>query len=209
LPAGTEIHWLDLAVAGHSLADEARSLSPDELARARAFEAEAPRRRFVARRAALRRLLAQKTGSRPDEVTLCYAGAGKPFLAGEAGRHCHFSTSHSGDIGIVVLATVPVGVDVERLCHLPEAEGLLATWLTPEEAAEARRCHADPSEAFLAFWSAKEACLKVTGEGLGGPIHALGLRLSADPPRATGAPDLRLAPLCRPGVVGWVAWCLE
>ncbi len=209
LPSGTEVHWLDLAAAAHSVADDLPVLSPDELARARAFQADAPRRRFIARRAALRRLLARKTGGRPDAVTLSYAGAGKPLLAGEAGRHFHFSTSHSGDLGIVVLATVPVGVDVERLRHLPEADGLLDTWLTPAEAAEARGRHAEPSEAFLVFWSAKEACLKATGDGLAGPLHALDLQLSASPPRATGAPGLGLAPLSRPGVAGWVAWRLE
>ena len=206
LPSGTEIYWLDLTAAAHAMAEDLSVLSPDEVSRARAFHDDTPRRRFIARRAALRRLLAQKTGSRPNEAGLSYGRWGKPTLAVGAGHPCHFSTSHSGDLGIIVVATVPVGVDIEQLRHLPEADDLLRLWLTPEEAAEACHCHSDPSEAFLVFWSAKEACLKATGHGLAGPIHGLGLQLSASPPRAAGVPDLGLAPLSRPGVVGWVTW---
>ncbi len=89
---------------------------------------------------------------------------GKPYLEGI--DDFYFNLSHSGDCAICGIARQPIGVDVqmERELH-----GDLAKRFFSEK--ERVVCSQAQNDAvFFQIWSAKEACVKCTGEGLASGI---------------------------------------
>lgn len=98
---------------------------------------------------------------------------GKPCLADVP--DFHFSISHSGDLVVCAVSTVPVGVDVEL--PRPVRSGIAARWFSAEE--QQLLTH-DPA-AFFELWMAKEAVLKEIGCGLSGGLRAVSVSLSPTP----------------------------
>ena len=97
---------------------------------------------------------------------------GKPFLVGpnRARSGPLFSFSRARDRAAVALSdTRAVGVDIEERARLPQDAGALQELVDasccPEEIAFIGGS-ADPRAAFLRIWTAKEARMKLTGEGL-------------------------------------------
>jgi len=156
----------DPALAGDSLA----LLSVAERERAGRFHFPDDRHRFILGRALLRRALAGPEPGRAAALPLETAPGGKPFcpLPGLP----RFNLSHTGERGgphhgLLALAPVELGVDVEWQRPLPDREGMARLVLTPEEAAWlSARPEADRDTGFLRFWTAKEALLKAAGSGL-------------------------------------------
>lgn len=84
----------------------------------------------------------------------------------------HWSITHTRDFVAGAAAPWPVGVDVERVRRVSdEVRDEAASGA--ELAMVARRFEETPEEAFTRIWSAKEAFLKLTGEGLGGLSRCL------------------------------------
>jgi 4'-phosphopantetheinyl transferase len=144
-------------------------LTPDEIARSNRFRSQALSDRFVLCRGALRLLLGAYTGRSPAHLTLEYGGFGKPAIASGGGHaSLTFNVAHAGEFALIALAVNrSVGVDLEPLRALPDADSLADRVLTPSERA---RYDSTPQEArpaaFLQYWTAKEAFVKATGEGL-------------------------------------------
>ena len=127
------------------------TLSREERERAGAPPRGERKRRYVVRQAALRELLAARTGTRPERLSFVRAPGGKPSLAGAGG--VSFSVSDSGDLALVAIAACDVGVDVERIRDRP-----IAAW--------AERLGI---QRFFDRWTVAEARGKVHGRGvLGG-----------------------------------------
>jgi 4'-phosphopantetheinyl transferase len=158
-------------------------LDADERHRADAFVHAVDRVRYLAAHIALRRLLAAVTGTAARDLVLvrepcpcCGAPHGRPALADASGAGSgasygrgplHFSLSHGGDLVLIGIADVPIGVDVEAL---PEERALddLASVLHPGEQAELAALPAEQRvAAFARLWTRKEAYLKGLGTGLG------------------------------------------
>jgi 4'-phosphopantetheinyl transferase len=142
-------------------------LSAPEAARAAGFRFARDADRFIRGRAFLRGLLAQRLGIDPSAVVLSATPRGKPYLAGPGPA---FSLSHAGDHTIVALSdSHAVGADIEALHRLPADDTALADLVTlcctPSEA-EALLGQPDQRRRFLRFWTAKEARMKLTGEGM-------------------------------------------
>jgi 4'-phosphopantetheinyl transferase len=141
-------------------------LAPDETARAARFVHPDDRRRFLAARHALRRILGACSGCDPAELAFAAGEFGKPGLAGGEGPE--FNVTHSaGDCLIALSERQAVGVDVERLAPLHDIDALARLHFTALERAELART--DPQarvRAFLVGWTRKEACLKALGVGL-------------------------------------------
>jgi 4'-phosphopantetheinyl transferase len=161
-------------------------LDARERRRARAFARTADRARYVTAHTELRRLLAVRLGIAPRQVTLalepcpvCGARHGRPAVA--AGTP-HFSLAYSGDLCLIALADIPVGVDMERVPP-PDAAAGLARDLHPWERAELA---ALPEEerplAFTRAWVRKEAYLKGLGTGLARGLSTDYLGTGAAPP---------------------------
>jgi 4'-phosphopantetheinyl transferase len=92
----------------------------------------------------------------PGAVELSEGPHGKPEVAGAALR---FNVSHTGDLALIALADVEVGVDVERASRSTRA--VLRT-LTPRE-----RAAGPEGVELLRIWCRKEALAKAIGGGLG------------------------------------------
>jgi len=123
-------------------------LSPDERARAGTLPLGPRKRRYVARQAALRSILAERVGTPPEQLLFERSVRGKPALAG--GRDVRFSVSDSGDLALVALAARDVGVDVERVRSRPAAARAAALGI----------------DRFFERWTRFEAIGKARGSGL-------------------------------------------
>jgi 4'-phosphopantetheinyl transferase len=167
-----------------------------------------PRERFVAGRAALRRLLSQRLGVPPREVALRSGAGGKPELDVPGTPPLHFSVSHSGAVVLVAIATGPIGIDLEGPRQLRHALEVAArTFARSELELLARLPSVARPRRFLEIWTAKEAVLKAS-EGLPG---LRGVEVTPGPDGAicaAGAGDGRWAVRTfepAPGYVGAVA----
>lgn len=145
--------------------DELESLlTHDELARARRYSLDEPRRQFILHRASLRLLLGSLLHLPPRNVAIALAPDGKPVLAN---GEFHFNVAHSGAWGAIAVAKRPVGIDVEVLRSMPNADGLVNRYFSPEEREQYARLPDDLKlEGFFRGWICKEAVLKTTGVGL-------------------------------------------
>jgi 4'-phosphopantetheinyl transferase len=149
---------------------DARLLSPDEVARADRFVFALHRRRFVAGRASLRRLLATEIDATPEGVPFVYGPAGKPALATAGWEPLWFNLSHSDRFAVVAITNVGhVGVDIEQRRPIADVMRLAQTAFSVREREaleavdEARR-----ADAFFDGWTRKEAYLKARGETMTG-----------------------------------------
>lgn len=156
------------------------SLSDDERHRADCFRNPEHRRRFLAGRRSLRRLLSAYTGCPPDGIRFAIGKHGRPHLEGPAARSgLDFNLSHSGDEMLIALARRPVGVDVESRANLPDDFRALARdWFAPGEVRDlAKLASWDRGDAFLAAWTRKEAVSKALGLGLALPPDRIDVTL--------------------------------
>lgn len=149
------------------------SLNEEERRRAEGLRLERDRRRFVATRGQLRRVLASKLGISPSVVELEYGRLGKPHLSHRMpARDLRFSVSRSGDVAVIALSTRnEVGVDIEAVRPVPEADEIAALCFSASEYASYTDLGPeDQLEGFLRRWTRLEAISKAQGCGLGQPI---------------------------------------
>ena len=185
---GVQLHYIDLTRCPPYARCYA-VLNAAEHARLEAFASEELRRRFAARRWALRGLLAHARGSTLAEVTLQAEPRGRLRFADGGGPW--FSAAQRGERAVVAWSEREVGVDLEldgALSGDPPI-ALLAleeqTWFADQPVAAA----------FLRLWTAKEAYLKARGVGLSEELTA-----SAVIPDVSGAQLARVAD----GDLAWV-----
>jgi 4'-phosphopantetheinyl transferase len=177
--------------------DHARLLlSEDERTRADRFVVEAPRRRLVFARAAMRTLLARYTGIQPGDLIFSTGPHGKPYISGTDLR---FNLSHSEDLALLaVVRDTEVGIDIEHIDPRRTTEDIAARFFSPAEQTElANHPGEERRPAFFRCWSRKEAVIKALGEGLACPLDSFDVSL--DPHHA------RLLALRREGadVAAW------
>jgi 4'-phosphopantetheinyl transferase len=185
-PGETRVWVVDLDAGVNSEAEEdavepsaeRALLNAEEQARADRFVRARDRRRFIRCRAALREILGRLLAIRGESVRFRAAGHGKPELdraamgPGDAGRRIalQFNVSHSAGVGLIAVGIDrPLGVDVEKVRPISEADRIVASYFTPNELA-AFRDLADEAKpmAFIRGWTRKEAILKGLGVGLAG-----------------------------------------
>src|SRR5580700_11314090 len=123
-----------VAVAAEPSWPDERILSVEERRRADRFAFGADRSRFVTGRAALRRLLASKIGTRPEDVPLIVDGSGRPGLGEPNAPGLDFNLSHSsGLVAIALAAGRRVGVDVEARAEDHDLRALMSDVMGPRE----------------------------------------------------------------------------
>jgi len=163
-----EVHLWSVDVDAASLPHLLPLLCDDERDRAQRYVSEMDRARSVVARAALRTLLGRYLQTPPESIEFYYGSHGKPHLRATGDRHLHFNVSHSGGLALLAFCeTQEVGVDVERVRDMADAEGMARRFFTPEEAEqwaglppELRR------RAFFDGWTRKEAYVKALGSGV-------------------------------------------
>ncbi len=142
-------------------------LVPEERARALRYRIAQARDQFVVGRGLLRGFLGACLGVAPVAVPLAYLPSGKPVLPG-ADPHLHFNITHTEGVLVLVAARRRVGVDVERVRAMADAEGLVSRYFSAAEAGAFRALpEGDRPVAFFRGWTCKEAVIKAAGATVG------------------------------------------
>ncbi len=187
------------------LAEAAAQLSADECAHLQRIHQGTKRLEYVYGRLLMRHTLAHLLGAQPRTLTFREARFGKPYLeasSGDGAAGVAFNLSHAG--GHIILGISQrgeIGIDIEvvrdysasvagRYFH--EDEKALLEGLAP----------ASRARAFYRLWTAKEACVKALGIGLGYPLHNVPVTLE-NTGHSAGVSWRRLE--CEPAVESVVA----
>jgi 4'-phosphopantetheinyl transferase len=159
-------------------------LDAEERARAARYRMARDRLHFTLARGILRALLAAYCQVPPAVIAIACSAAGKPALAGPAGEQLRFNLSHSHGLAAYAFTRGRrVGIDVEYVREMIEAEGIVERYFAPDEIAAYQ---ALPAEArlrgFFNGWVRKEAFVKALGEGLGFPLTEFAVSLAPGEP---------------------------
>lgn len=150
-------------------------LSSDELTRANRFRFPQHRRRFIAARGILRRIIALYEQIEPNLSTLFeYSPLGKPRLSDLLGdRNLQFNISHSHELALYSFTRGDrIGIDLESERLHSDVIEIARRFFTNNEAAYlASLSEKQQISAFLQIWTAKEAYLKATGEGIANSLN--------------------------------------
>lgn len=199
IPSGIYAWRVSLDLIEPDLERLSLSLSADERTRAQRFHFLRDRSRFVAGRAILRALLGDCLDRDPASLEFVYGPMSKPLLASEFAGSMHFNLSHSDGVAVYALsADYELGVDVERIRPVPEAESILRTHFPAGTVERWQRLPLEQRmESFYQSWVQLEAIAKREGCGLAG--------LEDSPERfAEAGSFIQFIPA--PGYVGALAW---
>ena len=150
-------------------------LSADEEARAAAFVRAQDRRYYRAAHALQRWVLATHLDQRPEALAFTTIANGKPVLVGIP--NLHFNLSRGGSVGLVAVAGLPIGTDVETKRDVPELVAIARRYFAPAELEFLTKAF-DQATTFLRLWVAKEAVLKALGVGLGHGLSNFAIALN-------------------------------
>ena len=190
-PDGVRVWSVPLAVSAQEVEAFAQLLTADERQRASSFAFERDAHRFIAARAMLRTLLADRLGRSPHELRFdVEPGTTKPRLVTSGSAAVAFNLSHSADRALVAIAegSAPpaLGVDLELIEPKPDLDRVARRFFSQPER-EALASISDRSqriEAFYACWTRKEAVLKGVGDGLTLPLDEFDVDLLSTGPFA-------------------------
>jgi 4'-phosphopantetheinyl transferase len=147
------------------------SLSGEERVRAARLRTTELRLRFIVAHGAVRSILGSYLNVGPEQVTFEVTRLGKPSIAGS---HLTFNLSHSDGLALCAVAQGGhLGIDVERIRPLLDADGIAKRYFAPKEASAYAACpETERSAVFFSTWTRKEAFLKATGLGLQRPLDS-------------------------------------
>ncbi len=150
-------------VPGAVLVRLSKQLPEEERRRAERIRDGSTLRGFVVGRSRLRVRLAGVLGVAPASIALRTAASGKPELS-EPGSGLTFSIAHSGDVVLVAVAAVDVGVDIERVRPVRRA-ARVSERVFPERTLARLGAVSDSEreDAFFAAWAQHEALVKAVG----------------------------------------------
>ena len=141
------------------------SIMPEERRRSvERYRFEADRKRTTAGELLARRMLSQRCGVRPEEITICRTERGKPYAKGMA---VHFNVSHSGDLVLCAVSDSSIGADIERI--RPVSDRLMQRVCNDAEYAyvtEDSISAEEKNRRFILLWTGKEAYSKYLGTGI-------------------------------------------
>lgn len=158
-------------------------LSADEMARADRFAFPRHGQAFTLSRAALRLLLAERTGVAANALTFEYGPEGKPSLTADMAGPWRFNVSDSGALLACAFAHgLDLGIDIEQHRPLRYREDLAERFFAPEECADLLAFPDDErARAFFDCWARKEAFIKADGRGMRIPLDSFRVSLEAAP----------------------------
>lgn len=156
-------------------------LDEEETARYHRFYFDKDRQHYLAAHALLRLTLSRYAPYAPHAWRFERGPNGKPEIAAAMGLpRLRFNLSHTqGLVACVVTLDRQCGVDVEHARTMRDMHGVADTVFSEAEIAWLRT---QPEEkqapTFFTFWTLKEAYIKATGEGLGGPLKSISFDIS-------------------------------
>jgi len=162
-------------------------LSAVEKDKANSFVQEIHRVRYQRGRSWIRTILARYVDVSASELEIKEQDRGKPFL-----EQCpiEFNLSHSENQAVLAVAwEQAVGIDIERFSRLVELEALSKIhFLESEREWLANYSGTEKQQAFFWLWTAKEARMKITGEGFALPSKNIEVSFEGDLPIAYQLP---------------------
>ena len=123
---------------------------------------------YLKGRSGLRAFASLYASIAPSEVKIEITKSGKPFFENIA--DLHFNISHSGSEVAIAFSTNPVGFDMEVLDRKRDCLAIAERFFTAEESREVKMAGDSANKLFARLWTAKEAMLKLSGEGLVGGL---------------------------------------
>jgi len=166
-------------------ADFTSTLANDELDRAGRFHFEKDRQSYIVSRGVLRVLLGRYLKQDPEKVCLNYGPNGKPEVAGYGTDHTlQFNLAHSDRIALYAFTEGrPIGIDVEKMRPLEDADGLASRYFSAREYAAWRTVDQEERQImFFRYWTSKEAYIKAIGAGLSFPLDQFDVSLAPGEP---------------------------
>ena len=116
-----------------------------------------------------------ESGIDPRSVSVCETEEGKPYLEGV--RVFHFNLSHSGNLAVCAVSSLPVGCDVQEITDVKLD---IARRFTPEEYGKITALTGDAARDLLfRFWTAKESYIKAVGTGFRTSLNAFSVDLES------------------------------
>jgi 4'-phosphopantetheinyl transferase len=161
------------------------SLSANEEARAARYLFDKHRRRFIACRGQVRRILAGYLSTDASEICFSYGAKGKPALAGPwSDSEIQFNITDSHELALCALGlNRDLGVDLEYIRRPTDFDGLAERFFAPREVDVLRFLPDEQRlQAFFNCWTRKEAVLKAVGIGLGMPLNRVEVTLAPQDP---------------------------
>jgi len=167
-------------------------LTLNERERADRFRNPAARKRFIAARIALRRLLSAYLDLPEGEIPLEIGPEGKPELGGDLATILTFNLSHSEEWILIGFAGgTAIGLDLEAVRPFQEVLEVAARVLTVDEVERLRQlAHLEQEGAFFRGWTRKEALQKARGVG----IWDRPTRIASGLGSSSGDPSIRVVP---------------
>lgn len=155
----SEMKW---ETADHCMND----LTDAERDRAAGYVMPAIRDQFVIARSLLRRLLGKYLDVPARRIELQIREDGKPIFQ-DPKLDWHFNLAHSNGWVVVAISKRIVGVDIEKIREVPNAENLVKRFFTAREMEQYQSLPAEMKPTgFLRGWTCKEAVLKAVGAGM-------------------------------------------
>ena len=156
------------------IAKLAPRLSKDEYQRAERFYHLTDRRRFIAGRGILRKIISAYLALAPDEAQFTYNEYGKPFISTDQNRGAlSFNLSHSNGMALyAVTRGRRVGIDVEYMRDDFATLEVAERFFSKNEFEALKRVPINQrTKAFFNCWSRKESYIKAIGMGVSYPLE--------------------------------------
>jgi 4'-phosphopantetheinyl transferase len=185
LEAGAIHVWL-VTLAEVPTDGAADMLTSDERKQASRFMSASLVRGFIARRAALRQILATYTRTRAADLAFRTGAHGKPQLLDPHGAAStlQFNTSDAGGYALIaVTMQQAIGVDIEAIRQIDDADDIVEQHFSAVERDTYRRLAPEQRPmAFFTAWTRKEAFIKAVGLGLNLSLDAFSVELDPAAP---------------------------
>jgi phosphopantetheinyl transferase len=138
-------------------------LRPDEVERHDRIRHPGVQADYATTQSGLRRIVSLYRGEDPDQVAIRRGPNGKPYRLGGP----EFNLSHTEGGIFVAVSLNPVGLDVESTHRRVHGLELARKFFSEAEVHELILCNeSERNAAFIRRWVAKEAMVKLSGEGI-------------------------------------------
>jgi 4'-phosphopantetheinyl transferase len=118
------------------------------------------KKRYLVSRFVLRHILSLFVAVSPEQICFFEFGNRKPAVQG-----VEFNLSHSGNLLLIAVSSLPVGIDVELVSPDLDFESIFSGNFSAGEQLRILQSK-QPLNSFYAYWTRKEAVLKASAEGL-------------------------------------------
>ena len=143
-------------------------LTESEMTFSKRYASADSKEAYLKGRSGLRAFASLYASIAPRDVKIEITKSGKPFFENIA--DLHFNISHSGSEVAIAFSTKPVGFDMEVLDRKRDCLAIAERFFTAEESREVKMAGDSANKLFARLWTAKEAMLKLSGEGLVGGL---------------------------------------